>query len=65
MSAGDLFGLALFLALIGQLPLAVIIWWDAKRVGMDAEVWVKGMLWPFGGFIVVFAYLYERRRYTD
>lgn len=62
MNLGDIFVLGFFLILIGQIPLAGIIWWDAKRVGMDATVWVKGILWPFGGFIVVVAYLYERRQ---
>lgn len=32
---------------------------------MEATVWVKGILWPLGGFAVIVAYFYERRRFTD
>ena len=62
MNLGDIFVLAFFLVLIAQISLAGIIWWDAKRVGMEATVWVEGILWPFGGFIIVVPYLYERRQ---
>lgn len=66
MTVGEwnLVTLVLLLALAGQIPVAVVVVWDAQRVGMDPEVWGLGILLPVAGFVVVFAYLSERRRAT-
>lgn len=57
--------LFLLLVLVAQLPIGIVVAWDARRVGMDSQVWGMGILLPLGGFVVIPAYLYERRRATE
>lgn len=54
--------LFLFAALAVQLPTGVLVYLDAKRLGLkDPEVYWLGVIVPVGGFVVILYYLLRRR----
>ncbi|QCC47324.1 hypothetical protein [Halobellus limi] len=49
-------------ALLLQLPLGVVMYFDAKRLGLkDPEVYWLGVVVPTVGFVVILYYFSERK----
>jgi len=49
-------------ALLVQLPLGVVMYFDAKRLGLkDPEVYWLGVVVPTVGFVVILYYVSERK----
>ena len=52
---------ALFVALVAQYPVAVVVYLDARRLGLrDPATYGLGIVVPAAGFVVALYYLSER-----
>lgn len=62
MSPSDVALALLVGALAVQLPIAVLVYVDARRLGLEnPETYWLGILVPAGGFVVILYYLSARR----